>query len=61
MYTYADDRDHALERLERAHEALDPNMPYLGLPINGSLRSDPRFPFLLRRMNLPSAPAVAER
>jgi len=52
VYIYADDRDRSLEWLERAYEARDPNMPYLGLPIYDSLRSDPRFQDLLRRMNI---------
>jgi TolB-like protein/Tfp pilus assembly protein PilF len=53
-YLYAGNRDRALEWLEQAYEDNDGNMPYLGLPIYDSLRSDPRFQDLLRRMNLPS-------
>jgi TolB-like protein/Tfp pilus assembly protein PilF/predicted Ser/Thr protein kinase len=52
-YLYAGDRDRALEWLERAYEERDGNMPYIGLPIYDSLRSDPRFEDLLRRMKLP--------
>jgi hypothetical protein len=37
----------------RWNEAHEPNMPYLGLPIYDSLRDDPRFKDILRRMNLP--------
>jgi tetratricopeptide (TPR) repeat protein len=52
-YLYAGNRDRTLEWLEKAFEARDPNMPYLGLPVYDSLRSDPRFQSLIRRMNLP--------
>jgi hypothetical protein len=52
-YLFAGDREHALEWLEKAYQERDPNMPYLGMPTFDSLRSDPRFLDLLRRMNLP--------
>jgi hypothetical protein len=49
----AGNRDRAIEWLERAYEDRDGNMPYIGGPQNDSLRPDPRFQDLLRRMNLP--------
>ena len=52
-YLYAGDPDQALEWLERAYLDGDGNMPYLGLPIYDSMRSDPRFQDLVGRMNLP--------
>ena len=52
-YREAGDRDRAFAWLERAYEEHNPNMPYIGGPQNDSLRSDPRFQDLLRRMNLP--------
>ena len=52
-YLYTGDHDRTLEWLERAYQDGDGNMPYLGLPIYDSVRSDPRFQDLLRRMNLP--------
>ena len=52
MYIYADDRERAMEWLERAYEARDPNLPYLRLPAYDPLRADPRFQSLLRRMKL---------
>jgi hypothetical protein len=42
-----------LEHGQAGFEARDPNMLYLGIPVFDSLRSDPRFQSLLRRMNLP--------
>jgi Tfp pilus assembly protein PilF len=48
LYIYAEDRDRALEWLERAYEARDPNMPYIKLPVYDPLRSDPRFQNLMR-------------
>ncbi len=53
-YDRAGENDRALEWLERAYEARDPNMPYLSaMPFFDNLRDDPRFQDLLRRMNLP--------
>jgi len=51
-YLYAGDRDRAVEWLERAYPDAGGALPYLGLPLHDSLRSDPRFQELLRRMNL---------
>jgi TolB-like protein/Tfp pilus assembly protein PilF/predicted Ser/Thr protein kinase len=57
LYTRAGKNDKALEWLEKAYQARDQNMPYLGVdPIFDTLRDDPRYQGLLRRMNLPSAP-----
>jgi adenylate cyclase len=53
LYTRAGKKDKALEWLEKAYEAHDPNMPYLSVdPIFDILRDDPRFQDLLRRMKL---------
>ena len=52
-YLYAGDRDHALEWLKKAYEERNGNIPYIGSPVFDSLRSEPRFQDLLRRMNLP--------
>jgi TolB-like protein/Tfp pilus assembly protein PilF/tRNA A-37 threonylcarbamoyl transferase component Bud32 len=54
LYTRAGKNDEALEWLEKAFEAHDPNMPYIGVdPIFDILRNEPRFQDLLQRMNLP--------
>jgi serine/threonine protein kinase len=54
LYMRAGDSAQALEWLEKGLEARDPNMPYVNvLPTYDTLRSDPRFQDLLRRMNLP--------
>jgi hypothetical protein len=53
-YLCAGDKEQTFEWLERAYRDGDRNMPYLGLPVFDSIRSDPRFQDLLRRMNLPS-------
>jgi len=52
-YLFAGDRDQSLQWLEKAYEDGDANMPYVGLPLYDSVRSDPRFEDLLRRMGLP--------
>ena len=52
-YLFAGDRDQTLEWLERAYRDGDRNTPYLGFPLYDSVRSDPRFQDLLRRMGLP--------
>jgi TolB-like protein/predicted Ser/Thr protein kinase len=53
LYLEAGEKVQALDWLEKGVEVRDPNMPYLGVPFYDSLRSDPRFQALLRRMNLP--------
>jgi len=54
FYASAGDNNRALEWLERAFEAHDPGMPYVGVTaVWGPLHDDPRFQSILRRMNLP--------
>ncbi len=53
FYTYAGERTKALEWLEKTFEAGDPGLAYLGMPDFDSLRSEPRFRDVLRRMKIP--------
>jgi hypothetical protein len=53
LYVEAGEKAQALEWLEKGFEVRDPSMPYLGVPFYDSLRADPRFQALLRRMNFP--------
>jgi TolB-like protein/Tfp pilus assembly protein PilF len=54
LYTRAGKINEALEWLEKAREARDPNMPYISAdPIFDILRVEPRFQDLLRQMKLP--------
>lgn len=56
LFTRAGKNNEALDWLEKAYQARDQNMPYLDVdPIFDTLRDDPRYQGLLRRMNLPSA------
>jgi len=52
-HCYAGDGERCLYWLERAYEVRDPNLPYLWSPDYDSVRSDPRFLDLLKRMRLP--------
>jgi eukaryotic-like serine/threonine-protein kinase len=54
-YTYASlgEKDHAMEWLEKAYEERDPWLYVKAEPKLDSLRSDPRFKDLLRRLGLP--------
>jgi len=53
LYTRAGMKKEALEWLEKAYLAHDPNMPYISVdPIFDNLRDGPGFQDLLRRMNL---------
>jgi len=54
LYMTAGEKERTLEWLEKSFEARDPNLPYVSAkPTYDSLRSDPRFQDLLRRMNFP--------
>ncbi len=54
LYLMAGNKERALDCLEQAYEMHDPNMPYIATaPIFDSLRDEPRFQDLLRKMNLP--------
>jgi TolB-like protein len=52
LYVYAGENALALDWLERAYEARDPNLPYLQTPEHDPLRPEPRFQALVRRMGL---------
>jgi len=53
LYAHAGDKDHAVEWLEKAYEEGLPAMIHLGVdPDWSSLRSEPRFQDLMRRLNL---------
>lgn len=53
LYTRAGMKEEAITWLEKAYEAHDSNMPYIGIdPIFDILRDDPRFLNLLERMKL---------
>jgi TolB-like protein/tetratricopeptide (TPR) repeat protein len=64
LYTRAGDEERALDYLQKAYEAHDPNVPYLAVdPIFDFMRSNPRFQALLRKLDLPtqSLPPAARR
>jgi hypothetical protein len=53
IYAGLGESDQAFEWLERAYQARDPKLPFLKVhPRWDSLRADPRFDDLLRRMGL---------
>ena len=54
IYAGLEELDLAFEWFEKAYEEREPYFVYIGVdPLYESLRSDPRFQDLLRRMNLP--------
>lgn len=54
LYAMAGEKAQALTWLEKGLEVHDPSAPQYSLdPVYGTLRSDPRFQALVRRMNLP--------
>jgi serine/threonine-protein kinase len=53
FYMAAGERIRAIEWLEKAFEVREPSLPYIDSPEFDSLRSDPRFQDLKRRMRLP--------
>jgi len=55
LYLRLGEHERALDWLERAYEARDPNLPTISFrPIFDPLRGNPRFQVLLQRMKLPS-------
>jgi tetratricopeptide (TPR) repeat protein len=52
-YALSGNRKLAMEWLEKAYEVHDPGLPYLLMPVFDSLRDDPRFQEIARKMNLP--------
>jgi tetratricopeptide (TPR) repeat protein len=60
LYEQAGEKDLTFEWLERDFESHGPGMPYLGLYFD-SLRSDPRFQALCRRIGLPQEPSPRPR
>jgi TolB-like protein len=53
LYVDAGEKKLALDWLEKSFEARDPNVPYIGIPFYHSLRQEPRYQALLRRIGLP--------
>jgi tetratricopeptide (TPR) repeat protein len=54
LYAWAGEKAQAVAWLEKGFEVHDPNMPYISVdPTYNTLRSDPRFQALMRRMNYP--------
>jgi tetratricopeptide (TPR) repeat protein len=53
VYACAGNKDRAMDMLDRAYEVHDPNLNCLLHPGYDSLRSEPRFQDLCRKMNLP--------
>jgi len=55
-YAKAGEKDKAIYWLEKAYQEHEPNLVYLLMPHYDSLRDDPRFQDLCRKMNLPFKP-----
>jgi len=54
LYAHAEEKDRALDWLEKAYEAREGPLSRLGVVWDwDNLRDDPHFQSLLRRMNLP--------
>jgi TolB-like protein len=51
-YLLGGDKASALDWLEKSYEMRDPNLPYLGMPVFDSLRSEPRFKAIVRGLHL---------
>jgi TolB-like protein/predicted Ser/Thr protein kinase/cytochrome c-type biogenesis protein CcmH/NrfG len=55
LYDYAGDNAHAMEWVERAYKARDPNTPYFPLLVSDRLHADPGFQKLMRNLNIPES------
>jgi len=56
LYAQAGEKDRVIEWLEKAYEARDGNVPYIGMPYFDLVRSDPRFQDLVRRVGITLLP-----
>ena len=52
-YLDGGDLDRAVDWMETATSARDPNVPYIGLPIYDVIRTHPRYPDLIRSIGFP--------
>ena len=53
LYTISGDYNQALNWLEKGYEVRDQNMPYMLWPLFDSIRYDPRFKVIAKKMNFP--------
>jgi TolB-like protein/Tfp pilus assembly protein PilF len=53
IYSCAGNKERAMDMLERAYEVHDPNVVYMLYPVFDSLRNEPRFQELARKLNVP--------
>lgn len=53
-YAFAGEKDKAFEWFERGLKVHDPGLRYLGVSYYDSLRPDPRYQDLMRRIGLPT-------
>ena len=56
LYAWAEDKEHALDWLERGYESRDPDLPFLRYPPYDLLRSEARFQALMRKLQLVETP-----
>ena len=55
VYAFRNQRDEAFEWLDRAYAQREGNVAYTNLdPMLKNLRSDPRYPAFLKKLNLPN-------
>jgi TolB-like protein len=52
LYLFAGNKERTLDCLEHAYELHDPNIPYITRPAYYSLRDEPRYQELLKKLNL---------
>ncbi len=52
LYIFSGNKERALDCLEQSYELHDSNIPYITRPTYASLRDEPRFQDLLRKLNL---------
>jgi len=61
LYTFAGNKERALDEMEKAYEVRDPNILYIGRPSYAILRDELRYQELLRKLKLPIGDKKWER